>query len=173
MLCEVDRQLQLAELPSVTPHFRPFVERLRLLLCRTSIPSTFGRGPHGVSRVLSSSLLNERPADLGCFSKLKNLPRSFPNFTGRLALPRTLRSGLLTVGSVPSTACTRGTAITRMGSSISTARGQFCDKTFRSRKSWLGFRRLIRWQGHAKMKFDDSNPFAPPPPTSPTCRGRY
>jgi hypothetical protein len=45
------RQFQLAVLPSITPHFRPFFESLRLLLCRTPIPSIFGRGPHGVSRV--------------------------------------------------------------------------------------------------------------------------
>ena len=31
---------------------------------------------------------------------------ALPNFINRLALPMTLQSGLLTVGSVPSTACT-------------------------------------------------------------------
>ena len=38
----------------------------------------------------------------------------------------------------------RRTAITRTGSSISTARGQFCNGTFRSRTSWPIFRRPIR-----------------------------
>jgi len=36
---------------SITPHFRPFAASLRLLRCRTPIPSIFERGPHGVSRV--------------------------------------------------------------------------------------------------------------------------
>ena len=58
-------KFQLTEAPSTAPHCCPLAESLRLLLCRTSIPSIFGAGAAWSIRGLLSTLLNAIPASGG------------------------------------------------------------------------------------------------------------